>query len=353
MKTKNFEMVMLISAPHISMMLQAFASVEPVTTNSADSTGSGSNISALLREYYQRAFLESAKANLVHELFGTKYQIPKKRGQTLNMRRMEHLPDVTEPLTEGVTPDSGILRVSEVTCGFEQFGYYIPISDVVDLTVEDEYLTEMVEELGYQGANRRDKYVRNKMLGTLNKMYAPKSDGTAVTAKDNLDTTCKLTVKLVRDAATKMKANNVKPLEDGLYVMIVHPYVVADLKNDPEFKDWTAYTSAGVKRMYTGEIGYMEGVRFVESTNALVERVGTTTQNSVYHCFTVGRGGYGVTDVEGGGLETIIKGYGEGDDPLNQRMTAGWKTLVGAKVLSDEALLDLCVCSSKNDTPAN
>ncbi len=342
----------MILAPRLTLMLQAFAEANTVTTGSADSTGTGSNISPEVRTFYHRAFLENAKAQLVHEQFGVPYLIPKKHGQTINMRRMEHLPEVSSPLTEGVTPDGGIIRISEVTCGFEQFGYWVGISDVVDTTAPDPILTELMQELGYQGANKRDKYIRNKLLGTTNKMYAPKSGGSAVVDKASIDATCKMTVKLLRSAATKMKANNIAPLDDGLYIWIAHPYVVEDLKNDPEFKDWHAYTDAGVQRMYKGEVGYIEKIRCVETTNALIERVGSSTTHACMHNFIIGKNGYGYTGVEGVGLRTVIKPFGSGDDPLDQRMTAGWKTLVGAKVLNSEAVLDLMTGCAANDSVA-
>ena len=336
---------------HILPMLQAFAAANTVVTTSADETGSGSNIKPELRTYYHRVFLDNAKANLVHEQFGRKIGIPRRHGQTINMRKTEHLPEVSTPLTEGVTPDGGILRITEVTCGIEQFGYWIGLSDMVDLTAPDEVLSEAVEELGYQGSSMRDKYVRNKMAATTNKLFAPTSSGTAVTKEDSIDSTCKLTVKLIRTAMTKMKANNIKPFSDGMYVCIVHPYVIEDLKNDVEFKEWNQYTEAGVKKMYMGEVGFIEKVRFVESTNALITK--NTNSHSVFHCFVLGEGGYGVTGIEGEGLETVIKPYGSGDDPLNQRMTAGWKTVIGAKVLSDEACMDMVVGSSYDTAAAN
>ena len=74
------------------------------------------------------------------------------------------------------------------------------------------------------------------------------------------------------------------------------------------------------------------GVRFVESTEAKIfAKAGATGTGSdkidVYSTLILGANAYGITDVEGGGLETIVKQLGSGGtaDPLNQRATAGWK----------------------------
>lgn len=44
---------------------------------------------------------------------------------------------------------------------------------------------------------------------------------------------------------------------------------------------------------------------------------------------------YGTTIVEGLGLQTIVKPLGSGEDPLNQRSTAGWKAVHVARRLSE------------------
>lgn len=55
----------------------------------------------------------------------------------------------------------------------------------------------------------------------------------------------------------------------------------------------------------------------------------------VFSILFIGKNAYGVTEIEGGGLRTIIKPLGSGgsSDPLDQRATIGWKALLTAKVL--------------------
>lgn len=66
------------------------------------------------------------------------------------------------------------------------------------------------------------------------------------------------------------------------------------------------------------------------------------SQCAVYGCIFLGKDAYGVIDLEGGGLETIVKAKGSGGtaDPLEQRSTIGWKcTGYGAKILIPEYIL--------------
>ena len=57
---------------------------------------------------------------------------------------------------------------------------------------------------------------------------------------------------------------------------------------------------------------------------------------AVYSTLIIGEGAYGVTEITGGGLQHIVKQLGEGEDPLNQRATAGWKAIKTAEILVNE-----------------
>ena len=59
---------------------------------------------------------------------------------------------------------------------------------------------------------------------------------------------------------------------------------------------------------------------------------------------------YGVTELEGGGLQYIAKQLGYGNDPLNQRSSQGWKAIKGAKRLIEEYMIRYESGSAASDT---
>ena len=63
---------------------------------------------------------------------------------------------------------------------------------------------------------------------------------------------------------------------------------------------------------------------------------GTSDGLAVFSTLFLAQGAYGITDVAGGGLETIIKQKGSGGtaDPLNQRSSVGWKAIKTAEILN-------------------
>ena len=61
--------------------------------------------------------------------------------------------------------------------------------------------------------------------------------------------------------------------------------------------------------------------------------------SAVFSTIVLGADAFGVTDVEGGGIEHIVKQKGYGNDPLNQRSSIGWKALTAAEILVDEYIV--------------
>lgn len=70
----------------------------------------------------------------------------------------------------------------------------------------------------------------------------------------------------------------------------------------------------------------------------------------VYSTLVLGANAYGVTMIEGGGLENIIKQLGSGgtSDPLNQKATCGWKSTKTAEILTQTFMIRVETASTFN-----
>lgn len=325
----------------IRLDLRLFAET-PVNT-----TGSG-GMSAEMKTYYSRYLIENAKPKLVHDQFGQKHNIPKNGGKTIEFRRYAPLAKATTPLTEGVTPKGQTLTVTTVTAEVRQYGGFVPLTDMLLLTAIDNNLVQALSLLGDQAGATLDTITREILAGGTNVQYAEgQVDSRGALTKD-----MKLTVKAVRLAARMLKKQNA-PVIDGSYVAIVHPDIAYDIQDDPEWKDWTKYTTP--EHMFNNEIGKIANVRFVETTEAKIFAGEGSGSQDVYSTLVLGANAYGVTNIEGGGLETIIKQLGSGgtEDPLNQRATAGWKATKTAERLVEQFMVRIETGSSFNDGVAN
>ena len=294
------------------------------------------NLSAEMKTFYDMTLIDEAEANLVHEQFGQKRPIPANGGKNIEFRKFASLPKALTPLTEGVTPDGKSLTVSTVTATVNQYGDYITQSDVLELTAIDNTIVEATKILGRQAGVTLDTVVRNVMQSGTNVTYCPKvaADGseTAVTSRTALDNTSQLTVKVLQQVVAKLRAQNA-PTINGKYVGIIHPYAAYDLMRDPEWIDAHKYTTP--ENIFNNEIGEIAGIRFVESSEAKIYSGG------VFGTLVMGDGAYGVTEITGGGLQTIVKQKGSAgtSDPLDQRSSVGWKAMRTAELLIPQYLV--------------
>ena len=112
---------------------------------------------------------------------------------------------------------------------------------------------------------------------------------------------------------------------------------------DPEWID--AHKYANPTNLYEGEIGEIAGVRFVQTTEA---KVYENSNGAIFSTLIFGEGAYGVTEISGGGLQTIVKQKGSAGtaDPLDQRSSVGWKAIKTAELLVPNYL---CAIESMSD----
>ena len=335
---------------NLKLDLQMFATA---STQNQNTTGA-SGMSAEMKTFYEKRLIDQAEPALVHDQFGDPYPIPANGGKNIEFRKYDSLPKATTPLTEGVTPDGQTMNVSTVTAEVKQYGGWVPITDTLQLTAIDNNIVQATKIIASQAGRTLDTIVRDVLAGSTNVIYAPKiGEGgaeTPVTSRATLDATCQLTSDLIARAATQLKAMNADPIGTS-FVGIIHPYVAYELRRDPDWIDVHKY--AQPDEIYNGEIGTLHGVRFVETSEAKIWKgTGCPAGLAVFSTLILGAHAYGSTEIEGGGLEHIVKQLGYGDDPLNQRASVGWKAHKTAERLVEQYMVRIESCSARYSATA-
>lgn len=315
-------------------------------------TTSQDSLSAEMKTFYENTLIDNAEPKLVHDRFGDKYPIPKNGGKTIEFRKYSPLQKATTPLVEGVTPAGNSLSVTNVTATVNQYGDYIKLSDMLELTAIDNNVVQSTKLLGSQSGRTLDTITREIINAGTNVIYAAKGDGTEVLSRENLDNTCALTVDTIFKASAQLESMNADGIDGENYVAIIHPYAAYDLMRCPEWIDVHKY--AEPENIFKGEIGSIGNVRFVKSTEAKIWKDETCPEGlAVFSTLVLGTHAYAVTDVTGGGLQHIVKQLGYGDDPLNQRASVGWKATRVAEILSDEYMVRIESCSPTYSAKTN
>ncbi len=381
-----------------------------------------------MKVYYSMRLINLAEPELIHDQFGQKHPIPKNSGKTIEFRKYDSLPKALVPLTEGVTPAGQKLSMGVIRATIKQYGGYIELSDILELTAIDNNLVQATRLLASQAGRTADTITREVLAGGTNVVYAggakDRSElvgGDGAAANNNKY----LTVDDIRKAVRALKVMNAQKI-NGYFAGIIHPDTAYDLMSDKKWVDVKTYSDPD--GIYEGEIGKIEGVRFVETTEAKIfhaadlkiadgseesarnltvksasgkvitinEKLSAnqakaltgrdilvggellevasaaagaagaatvTVKNApaaapsastviypgeggangrdVYSTLILGADAYGVTELEGGGLQHIVKQLGSSGtaDPLNQRATAGWKLTKVAERLVEQYMV--------------
>lgn len=229
--------------------------------NKTDTVG----LSPTMQKYIDKKMLALAETKFVHQQFGQKRPIPRNQGKTVVFRKYNlfNVDTKTLKLTEGVTPDAQLLSQTSIEATVEQYGAYVVITDLLDLTALDPLISDAAKLLGEQLGTLIDWLTRDAMLAGASVQYAGgNSDELSLDASDVM------TIAEVRQAVKTLKKAKARPFGDGTFVCIVDPDVEYDLMNDTLWKDLAVH--ADPKRMVRGEIGTLFGVKFVESTEGKI-----------------------------------------------------------------------------------
>ena len=247
--------------------IQGTAGVSNNATGTVTPYAEGEGLSAEMSTYYSDYLIDNAEPYLVHDLFAQKHKIPK-GAKTISFRKYDPLPKRTSPISEGVTPDGQSLKVSVVEATVAQYGGYVELTDLLIMSAVDNNLCMATKLLGAQAGRTLDTISREVLAGGTNVQYAAgEVEARYLLTGGKEAGNHYLTVDAIRRAVRFLKSQNAEKIH-GSYVAIIHPDVAYDLMNDPNWKTPNEYANS--TNLFEGEIGKIEGVRFVESTEAKV-----------------------------------------------------------------------------------
>lgn len=228
----------------------------------------GEGLSPQMKTYYSDYLIDNAEGALVHDRFAQKHTIPKGNGKTVQFRKYDPLPKMTDPIAEGVTPTGQTINMGIVNATVAQYGGYVELTDLLLMTAIDNNLCMATKLLGSQAGRTLDTISREVLVGGTNVQYGEgkvSSREQIVGGKE--EGNCYLTVEAVRKAVRFLKNQNAEKV-DGAYVAIIHPDCAYDLMSDPNWRYPHQYSDPSA--IFEGEIGKIEGVRFIESTEAKI-----------------------------------------------------------------------------------
>lgn len=311
------------------------------------------DIGARIGVYAAVEFLRHAEPISILEKYGKMEEVPKNKGQVIKWRRAIPFQNPVDKLVEGVTPTPNGLEYEEVSSVLAQYGSWIPFSDVLILTHEDNNLREMTQLAAEQAVLTKEKILWATITGGTNVIYS----GTATARTDvvapfdlNDFRLAQMTLKnAFAKPITKMLAPTVKIATQPVapaYLAFGHTFLEPDLRNLAGFvprENYSSYTP-----VHELEIGKLEDLRFVLSphytpiaggggASVLVRNTGGAAD--VYQIVIVGQDAFAVTPLRGmNSAQVGVKNpefAGSTEDPLGQRGFVAWKMWYSAARLNE------------------
>lgn len=299
-----------------------------------------------------KELLPRAHQVMILEKFGAAQTLPARNTKTVKFRRYNALAVSTTPLTEGVAPAGTPMTVTDVTLTLNQYGNYVPITDVILDTHEDPVLQELTTGLIPQQAGETIETLRAGALKACSNVFY----GGGVGARGSVVAT--LDLNLQRKITRALKRQNAKPITKVIsaginiatepvaksFVAIVHPDMEPSIRSLTGFVPVEKY--AGITP-YDSEIGKVEDVRYISTTifsayanaggakGTMISTGGTNAD--VYPIIYLAENAYGIVALKGkfSAEVFVVNPKAAIGDPLAQQGTVGWKTMQGVVILND------------------
>ena len=314
------------------------------------------DISPRTAAYAEKELLKRAIPFMVLERFGQSKALPANSSKTIIFRRYNALDNTPTVLTEGVTPGSTPLTVTDVPCLLSQYGGLITITDMVMDTHEDNVLNEAIDLLGEQAAQMIERMRYGILRAGTNVVYSNGATRAGVNTP--------ITIAIQRKATKALKRQNAEQITKVLkstpawgteavaksFIGLIHPDQEADIRNMLGADGKTCFVPVekyGSMVPYENEIGKCEDVRYLSSTifTPFLDAggaKGTMTSNGgvsadVYSTLIIGQNAFGLVSLKGMFALTpmVVSPKPSSADPLGQRGFIGFKTLQSAVILND------------------
>lgn len=294
-----------------------------------------------LSRYFDKIVIDALLPNTYILGAGTQKVLPKGQNKyvfSLATKSVGTVAGLT--LTEGTTPTEGSWSMEQQEVSLTQIGEYIIMSDVVLQDSPVEIIANALSDIAMNVAAVADILVQDVIDAGTNVYYS----GDA-TARNNISSNDTMSASNISKAQATLLANNAKPYDGGMFMGVIHPHVLHDLRIETGTGAWLdANKYVTPEKIFKGEIGALSGVRVVVSPNLQYfadasNGSGSTGTIDVYPTYFFGKDAYGV--VREGEPQSVFNPLGSSGsaDPLKQRASAGVKFRVGATILRQNALV--------------
>ena len=208
--------------------------------------------------YIATRMIELLSRMLVIQKVADPYPLENKFGKTLRVVRVNRVSLPQSALQEGITPPSSAMTLTNVDVTVEQWGLYVTLTDVLDLTTKHPMLNIAIDRVSMALKETMEREDCLVIMAGTNVTYA----GSA-TARSGLASTDVFNTALAITINAKLEMRGApKYVPDGIYMGFMQPpHKAAVLGTDPIFQQ--ASNFARQQRLEYGYIGTWMGIDWI------------------------------------------------------------------------------------------
>jgi N4-gp56 family major capsid protein len=307
--------------------------------------GANSQLSPAIQTIWSKEILFQAMPILRFEQFAVKKtELGVTPGLTVNFMRYNNLGPAS-PLVEGVRLQTNALTASQFSITVGEQGYAIAVSELLLNSSFDDVMASGARLLGrnmalyldgsardtlYQASSKIFGYNKFALAGTPISPLSPYDHGTPATSRAGLTGAFSFTTAVVKDAVETLATKNVPRLGDT-YVCFLHPHQSRQLRDDPEFIEVTKYAAPG--NFLLGEIGRLNDVVFIETTQVTSAYVSGTSGPLYYDSVFIGDNAFGHA------ISLPVELRDGGILDFGREHALAWYSIWGLGLITDQSVL--------------
>lgn len=171
-------------------------------------------------------------------------------------------------LAETAVIETGTMSSSVVSISVSEHARALGLGEFLTRSSMDDLMTRSAQLLGQHYARYRDGLIRDAFLTSTNVLYAnDRASRAGLVAGDTFD------LDLIRETVTRLAINKCPKFNGDYYLCYLHPQQAKDLRKNADFTNIKDY--ARPEDLISGEIGRIEDIRFIQTTQIPYIPVGT------------------------------------------------------------------------------
>jgi len=237
--------------------------------NTATASGAGLvPLSGVIQTVYSQEVLLAAQPLLKFDQFAVeKVELNTSPGMTIQFLGYDNIAPGGK-LTEGTQMTTKTLSTNTRQITVYEYGNAVATSEFLLQTSFRDVMADAAVLLGRDYATVVDSEERAVLETSTQKVYGGrKASHSTLVAADILD------VRAIKDAVEILSTKNIPKVNGDFYVCFVHPHQSRNLRDDNAWINAAQYGDPD--RIFNGEIGRIEDVIFIETTDLTITPVNT------------------------------------------------------------------------------